>query len=1299
MAFLDDYNYTLTQSTNSDNWVDIVVKDTTKTSYANIPHTFTDGGVTYMVYSLFKCFKDCKNLKIAPTIESGPNKNYHKDLYYCFYGCTSLTEAVIPMGAINLVRTFFDCTALKNVTFANEISDNKSLYECFSGCTSLTTISNIPDGITNVEKTFYQCTALKTSPQLPNTITNMEECFRGCSSLTTITNIPSSVTNMYRAFYGCTSLRTMPTIPNGVLDMRYCFSNCTSLVNTTAIPSSVTSINYCFTACRSLETTPELPNNLTRISGCFSGCTALKTITNIPSNLVYIDYCFKDCSSLKTIPLLPNSITNMVYCFSGCSSLTTITNIPTSAVDLWYCFSHCISLKVTPSLPNTVTSINNCFYGCTSLTTVTNIPNNVVDMGECFRFCYLLQACPEIPNTVTDMSYCFSDCNSLLEVSNISSSVTNLRYCFYNCVLLSSDLTVPSTVNDIYRCFYNCQSITSVSINQLANEITDLTECFYNCMSLEAAPIVPNYVTDMTRCFYGCSKIEITPALPSTLTTLSQCFEGCTSLNMVFGNIPSSVTDMYRAFYGCTSLTKLPNVPNSVTDLRYCFQNCTVSKGTAIPSSVNKIDGCFKNCVNLEGYMAFDADPDTYSEVFYGTNREIRLITLDSAPNYNKAKTIAALYVNVEVDSNFSLYPPPVITSVECKRVDESGQTTEDRDGDWIYFHLTFKMFTGILPEGVPLTIPPKPEVVMHINDKLAYEDWIEGIETADTSSIVLDKVETPSNYYIVGFASGDYPDFYEQELRGWVKCVNPESAFSIKFQLIAQYGKTSELISKIVTSRFKVLDIAAPQYDPQNPQNDIYNKSKFAMGIASKASVPGGLVIGVPTRVQDYIIVDGSGTFGGSVYSSGSFYSKHLGVTKGVTPENTQYRTYEFHDKDGRRLAQTEVGIYSAADGDKLRMNLFVLNHVTGENSGYSGISILKTKGNTNAVSLVYDANSGYLTVPNRVNLKGVDYTSPYATHQMIGFKDGSDQYGSGIWIGGGGTTIIGGGESASWLMSTVSNPSGETMIVSNDGTVELWANCNDQNGNNVKKAILGTDGRLTISNNGLTANGSINFANNTWNPVGDDVYIGDHNVGGSLGVKGMNGKTKITLIERNTNEGCQIEAKSVGGSYSQCGRTPAFWGTKNTGSDTWAPAFGFPTKSNGSWTIGNYNDERLQMCWTPASSIGGTSNSGIQVVNVRNTGGTLALTSEINTYTLGATAGTYTSGATSVSANATKQISCSGTDPSGYTLSGMWQATTNQASSGVISQFNANTVWVRNISTQAGSFTATVRIRAVKI
>ena len=61
------------------------------------------------------------------------------------------------------------------------------------------------------------------------------------------------------------------------------------------------------------------------------------------------------------------------------------------------------------------------------------------------------------------------------------------------------------------------------------------------------------------------------------------------------------------------------------------------------------------------------------------------------------------------------------------------------------------------------------------------------------------------------------------------------------------------------------------------------------------------------------------------------------------------------------------------------------------------------------------------------------------------------------------------------------------------------------------VLKSWIGLVGYLPLS--GGTMSGALNFANNTWNPVGDDVQIGDHNTSGSFYIQGLNGPTNIKL------------------------------------------------------------------------------------------------------------------------------------------------------------------------------------------
>ena len=54
-------------------------------------------------------------------------------------------------------------------------------------------------------------------------------------------------------------------------------------------------------------------------------------------------------------------------------------------------------------------------------------------------------------------------------------------------------------------------------------------------------------------------------------------------------------------------------------------------------------------------------------------------------------------------------------------------------------------------------------------------------------------------------------------------------------------------------------------------------------------------------------------------------------------------------------------------------------------------------------------------------------------------------------------------------------------------------------------------------VNKAGDSMSGALNFANNTWNNIGDDVAIGDHNVAGGLGIRGLNGNTRLDFVAQN--------------------------------------------------------------------------------------------------------------------------------------------------------------------------------------
>lgn len=61
-------------------------------------------------------------------------------------------------------------------------------------------------------------------------------------------------------------------------------------------------------------------------------------------------------------------------------------------------------------------------------------------------------------------------------------------------------------------------------------------------------------------------------------------------------------------------------------------------------------------------------------------------------------------------------------------------------------------------------------------------------------------------------------------------------------------------------------------------------------------------------------------------------------------------------------------------------------------------------------------------------------------------------------------------------------------------------------------------------ITTAGGSLSGPLNFANSTWNKVGDDAAIGDHNIPGHLCIKGLNGAPGIRLYSQDESKSYQV-------------------------------------------------------------------------------------------------------------------------------------------------------------------------------
>ena len=98
-------------------------------------------------------------------------------------------------------------------------------------------------------------------------------------------------------------------------------------------------------------------------------------------------------------------------------------------------------------------------------------------------------------------------------------------------------------------------------------------------------------------------------------------------------------------------------------------------------------------------------------------------------------------------------------------------------------------------------------------------------------------------------------------------------------------------------------------------------------------------------------------------------------------------------------------------------------------------------------------DAANTYLKLSGGAMTGNIRYKGSKNTYDMITFVDNNaDTYGNGICIGGGGLTIIGGGESASEALKQHTSGGDKNMIVGNDAAIDFFSNV--QNGWNSRKA-----------------------------------------------------------------------------------------------------------------------------------------------------------------------------------------------------------------------------------------------------
>ena len=86
-----------------------------------------------------------------------------------------------------------------------------------------------------------------------------------------------------------------------------------------------------------------------------------------------------------------------------------------------------------------------------------------------------------------------------------------------------------------------------------------------------------------------------------------------------------------------------------------------------------------------------------------------------------------------------------------------------------------------------------------------------------------------------------------------------------------------------------------------------------------------------------------------------------------------------------------------------------------------------------------------------------------------------------------------------------------GSVISVTNSG-MYFYGNANSATNSDT---LDGYHASSFLQLSGGTMSGALNFANGTWNLLGDDVYFGDNNIAGAFCIKGANGTTNLRMVQ----------------------------------------------------------------------------------------------------------------------------------------------------------------------------------------
>lgn len=213
--------------------------------------------------------------------------------------------------------------------------------------------------------------------------------------------------------------------------------------------------------------------------------------------------------------------------------------------------------------------------------------------------------------------------------------------------------------------------------------------------------------------------------------------------------------------------------------------------------------------------------------------------------------------------------------------------------------------------------------------------------------------------------------------------------------------------------------------------------------------------------------------------------------------------------DKDGlatfRKLDKNDVGLENVdntADKNK--------------NVATAGIATTGVRDYNNANNIIKIGWSG-----TELDADSLTYVAGYTSDKKIhpASKDGVCS-----WLGLGDSAYKNTKSRSNKGSTDWTNNATDDAIVPTMSFMAYWDGAYNSNGaSNLSYCDRGRFGTIVTKSSGDylpvsggTMSGALNFANGTWNHVGDDVQIGDHNTSGSFYIQGLNGATNIKLKKK---------------------------------------------------------------------------------------------------------------------------------------------------------------------------------------